>query len=107
METIQVTIKTEHYRRSDGFVNPYGCPLAQALSDIKPGSNIQVGGTYLRINGKRYTFDAVLWGGDNGISAREIERRCNTTDEEFEPVVLTLTEFCPSRAHARDVNSIL
>lgn len=43
METLNVTIKPEHFQRATGFGDPFGCPLAVALKEILPdGSEVSV-----------------------------------------------------------------
>ena len=54
MKTIEIKVTTKHFRESVGYASIVACPLALALKEKYPDTNIVVGGTSVDIGKDTY-----------------------------------------------------
>jgi hypothetical protein len=89
---MKVQIKTKHYKESPGFLSNTECPLALALKDALPDSNIRVGGDYVKIDGKDFNIEKT-WG--YGKTSFEINRDIREAKEgkEIETMEIEINEI--------------
>jgi hypothetical protein len=56
---INIKVTTKHFRKSTGYTDPWGCPLAMAIKDVYPNSQILINIGNANIDGVNYeiTYD--------------------------------------------------
>jgi len=87
---MEIQVKTEHFRESNGFMDIFNCPLALAIKDVVPeGTSVRVGGTHLYIGRQDYLISE-NWMDLAYIINRMIQKAKNGI--KIETVTVTLTK---------------
>ena len=87
---MEIQVKTEHFRESDGFMDIFNCPLALAIKDVVPKrTSVRVGGTYLYIGKQKYLISE-NWMDLAFIINRMIQKAKDGI--KIETITVTLTE---------------